>query len=241
MEDVTLSSSESMYRSLYFTPPTNVPPISFNIVGNILNVSSVPWSLSISFEFKQWGVVSCVFESAWYCRDALRIGLHWWDVLILNYIDVWFQNVNILHVCAYYYLQHHFHHHSNHHLCNKKTDKEEINQCPWRYIPFWNIILEFFNLGFGMLIFHVTYLNCLYMSKMSMTLLLPMGDLVCLQLVLFGFLFLVVIKIGSLACFMCFSNVDLSCIFWSISNPFFQNTVSSLLMCFSSSLLNIFQ
>jgi hypothetical protein len=64
-------------------------------------------------------------------------------------------------------------------------------------------ILEFFVLGFGMLIFHVTYLNCLSMSKISMTLLLPMGVLVCLLLVLFGFLFLVVIEIGSLAHFMC--------------------------------------
>ena len=67
------------------------------------------------------------------------------------------------------------------------------------------------------------------------------GRFVCLLLVLFGFSFLVVIEIGSQAHFTCFSNVDLSCIFWSISNPFFQNTVSSLLMCFSSSLWNIFQ
>jgi hypothetical protein len=72
VEDVSLSSSESIYRSLYFTPSTNVPPISFNIVGNALIVSSVPWSLSMSFEFKQWGVVICVFESAWYCRDAFE-------------------------------------------------------------------------------------------------------------------------------------------------------------------------
>jgi hypothetical protein len=63
------------------------------------------------------------------------------------------------------------------------------------------------------LIFHVTYLNCLFMLKMSMTLLLPMGDLVCLILVLFVFLFLVMIEIGSLARFTCFSNVDLSCMF----------------------------
>ncbi len=67
-----MSSSESIYRSLYFTPPTNVPPISFYIVGNDLIVSSVPWSLSMSLEFNQWGVVSCVFESAWYCRDAFE-------------------------------------------------------------------------------------------------------------------------------------------------------------------------
>ncbi len=89
--------------------------------------------------------------------------------------------------------------------------------------------------------FHVTYLNCLSMSKISMTLLLPTGDLVCLLLISFGFLFLVVIEIGSRAHFTCFSYVDLSCIFWSISNLFFPNTVSSLLMCFSSSLWNIFQ
>ncbi len=95
-------------------------------------------------------------------------------------------------------------------------------------------------LGF-VLWFHVTYLNCLSMSKMSMTLLLAMEDLVCLLLVLFGFSFLVVIEIGSWARFMCLSNVDLSYIFWSILNPFFQNTVSSLLMCFSSSFWNIFQ
>ncbi len=72
VEDVSLPSSESTYRSLYFTPPTNVPPISLNIVGNVLVVSSVPWSLSMSFEFKQWGVVSCVFETFWYCRDAFE-------------------------------------------------------------------------------------------------------------------------------------------------------------------------
>jgi hypothetical protein len=74
-------------------------------------------------------------------------------------------------------------------------------------------ILDFFVLGFGMLTLHVTYLNCLSMSKTSMTLLLSTVNLVCLLLVLFSFLFLVVIKIVSLARFMCFSDVDLSCIF----------------------------
>ena len=43
--------------------------------------------------------------------------------------------------------------------------------------------------------------------------LLPTGDLVCVPLVLFGFSFLVVVEIGSLARFTCFSNVDLSWIF----------------------------
>ena len=42
----------------------NVTLISFNIVGKVLIVSSVPWSLSKSFEFKHWGVASCVLESA---------------------------------------------------------------------------------------------------------------------------------------------------------------------------------
>ncbi len=44
-------------------------------------------------------------------------------------------------------------------------------------------------------------------------LLLLTGDLVCMPLLLFGFSFLVVIEIGSLARLTCFSNVDLSCIF----------------------------
>ena len=90
----------------------------------------------------------------------------------------------------------------------------------------------------GVPIFHFTYFSCLSTSKMSQILLLPTVDFVCAPLVLFGFSFLVVIKIGSLARFTCFSNVDLSWIFWSISNPFFQNTVSSLLMCFFCSLWN---
>jgi hypothetical protein len=67
---------------------------------------------------------------------------------------------------------------------------------------------------------------------MSPIVLFPGMDLACMPLASFGFSFLVVIEIGSLARFTCFSNVDLSCIFWSISNPFFQNTVFSLLMCF---------
>ncbi len=61
------------------------------------------------------------------------------------------------------------------------------------------------------------------LRQMSHILLLPMMDLVCAPLDSFGFSFLVVIEIGSLARFTCFSNVDLSWIFWSISNPFFQH------------------
>ncbi len=48
---------------------------------------------------------------------------------------------------------------------------------------------------------------------MSPILLLPTADFVCVPLVLFGFSFLVVVDIGSLARFTCFSNVDLSWIF----------------------------
>ena len=69
-------------------------------------------------------------------------------------------------------------------------------------IPFWDAS-----------IFHVTYLSCLSTSNMSQILLLPTVDFVCAPLVLFGFSFLVVIEIGSLARFTCFSNVDLSWIF----------------------------
>jgi hypothetical protein len=64
VKDVSSSSSDSIYRSLYFTPPTNVPLISFNIVGKVLIVSSAPWSLSMSFELKNMGVASRVLESA---------------------------------------------------------------------------------------------------------------------------------------------------------------------------------
>jgi hypothetical protein len=62
-------------------------------------------------------------------------------------------------------------------------------------------------------IFHVTHLNCLPMSKLSMALLFPLKDLISLLLVLFDFSFFVVIEIGSLAHFTCLSNVDLSCVF----------------------------
>ncbi len=102
-------------------------------------------------------------------------------------------------------------------------------------IPFWNF-------PFGrMLIFTVTYLNCFFMSNMSMALLFPTGDFDCVVSVSLGFSFLIVIDIGSLARFTCFSSVDLSSIFCSILNPFFQNTVSLLLLCFTSSLWNSFQ
>ena len=43
---------------------------------------------------------------------------------------------------------------------------------------------------------------------MSRILLLPTVDLVCAPLDAFGFSFLVVIEIGSLARFRCFSNVE---------------------------------
>ncbi len=88
-------------------------------------------------------------------------------------------------------------------------------KCSWCDIQIWNIkIFHFgiFCLGF-LLWFHVTYLNCLSMSKMSMTLLLPTEDLVRLLLALLGFSFLVVIEIGPRAHSTCFSNVDLSCIY----------------------------
>ena len=102
--------------------------------------------------------------------------------------------------------------------------------------------ISFWNFPFGrMLIFTVTYLNCFFMSKMSTALLFPTGDFDCVVLVSLGFSFLVVIDIGSLARFTCFSSVDLSCIFCSILNPFFQNTVSLLLLCLTSSLWNSFQ
>jgi hypothetical protein len=130
VEDVSSSSLESIYRSLYFTPPNNIPLTSFKIVRSVLIVSSVPWSLSMSFEFKQWGTVSCVFESAWYCRDAfedrhalmrcLKPKLHRCMISECEYSSCF----------AYYRTRHHFHHNSNHHLCNRRTYKEEINQCP---------------------------------------------------------------------------------------------------------------
>ncbi len=84
----------------------------------------------------------CLVLQGWF----VRIGVHWWGVRNQNYINVWFQNVNILHICAYYQTRHHFYHHSNHHLCNRRTYKEEINQCPWCDILFWNI--KIFHFGF---------------------------------------------------------------------------------------------
>ena len=59
------------------------------------------------------------------------------------------------------------------------------------------------------LILNVTYFSCLFMSNMSPIALFPAMDLACVPLASFGFSFLVVIEIGSLARFTCFSNVDL--------------------------------
>ncbi len=56
-----------------------------------------------------------------------------------------------------------------------------------------------------------------------------------------GFLLTVTMEIGSLARLTCFWSVSLSYIFWSISNPFFQNNVFSFLLCFVSSRWNLFQ
>ncbi len=150
------------------------------------------------------------------------------------------ENMNILHVCAYYQTWHHFHHHSNHHLCNRRTYKEEINQCLWRDIPFWNI--EIFHFGFFCFGICDVDIPC-YLLELFIYVQEVNEILVCLLLVSFGFSFFGSDQdwFGSLARCTCFSNVDLSCIFWNISNPFFQNTVSSLLMCFSSSFWNIFQ
>ncbi len=100
-------------------------------------------------------------------------------------------------------------------LQQKNNKKKENNQCPRVKVCFK--INGLFHFGifrfWGALIFHVTYFSCLSTSNMSQILLLPTGDLVCVPLVSFGFSFLVVIVIGSLARFMCFSNVDLSWIF----------------------------
>ncbi len=102
-------------------------------------------------------------------------------------------------------------------------------------IPFWNFL--FWDLGcwYSMflleLFIHVQDVNDITASYGRFGL-FAIGFVWCLVFV--------VIEIGSLARFTCFSNFDLSCIFWSISNPFIQTTVSSLLMCFSSSLWNIF-
>ena len=170
----------------------------------------------------------------------VRIGVHWWDVWNQNCIDLWFRNVNIHHVHACCRSLNHFHHCSNHYLCNRRITEKENNQCP-RVIFCFEItefsILEFFRI-FDILCF---LLQLILHIQYAPILLLLMGDLVCMPLLLFGFSFLVVIEIGSLARFTCFSNVDLSCIFWSIWNPFFQNTVSSLLMCFLSLLWNSLQ
>jgi hypothetical protein len=130
VDDVSSSSSESIHRSLYFTPPTNVPPISFNKMGKVSIVSSVPWSLSMSFEFEQWGVVPCVFESAWCCRDVSEDRRALMRCLKPKLHQCMISECEYSHVCAYYQSLHHFYHHSNHHLCNRRTYKKEINKCP---------------------------------------------------------------------------------------------------------------
>ena len=63
------------------------------------------------------------------------------------------------------------------------------------------------------LIFHATYFSCLFTSKMSLILLFLSVDFVCVPILSFGFAFFVIVEIGSLARFTCFSNVDLSWIF----------------------------
>ncbi len=134
-----------------------------------------------------------------------RIGARWLSVLC----DISFQNNGIFHFAIFYFCV----------SCDNLFQNNGIFH--FGIFRFW-----------GVLIFRFTYFSCLSTSKMSQILLLSAVDFVCGPLVLFGFSFLVVIEIGSLARFTCFPNVDLSWIFWSIWNPFFQNTVSSLLIFF---------
>ncbi len=82
--------------------------------------------------------------------------------------------------------------------------------------------------------YHNTYLNWLFTCNISLT-------LSCLVYFSSGFLLTVTMQIGSLAHLTCFWSVFLSCIFWSISNPFFKNNVFSFLLCFVSSRWNFFQ
>ncbi len=73
-------------------------------------------------------------------------------------------------------------------------------------IPFWNF--PFWQCD-DILCYLLWLFICLFTSNMSPILLLPTGDFVYVPLVLCGFSFLVVVEIGSLARFTCFSNVDL--------------------------------
>ena len=118
---------------------------------------------------------------------------------------------------------------------------------PIRNIPVFGVCwvsahnVRFFHLGKIRFWGCVTYFSCLFMSNMSHIVLFPGMDLAGTPLAPFGISILVFIEIGSLARFTWFCNVDLSCIFWSISNPFFQNTVFPLFMCILSSLWNSLQ
>ena len=60
-------------------------------------------------------------------------------------------------------------------------------------------------------------------------------------LALSGFLLMVAIEIGSLACLTCFCRVALSSIFWSISKPYSQNFVDFLRRWQCNSSWNFFQ
>ncbi len=90
--------------------------------------------------------------------------------------------------------------------------------------------------------YHNTHLNCLPTCNISLTL-----SCFCISLSFWdlffssGFSLKVTMQIGSLVHLTCFWSVSLSCIFWSISNPFFQNIVSSFLLWFVSSWWNFFQ
>jgi len=253
VEDVSSFSSRSLY-----TQPTNVPLISFNTVGNVFIDAYVFWSPSKFVEFKQRGVASRVLESGCSCRHFCvkkRALMRCLEPNLHRHVRTCCQSLN------------HFHHRcSNHHLCNgRKIEKKKKNgffhsgivrfsgvlsfgsKCrvfPVRNSPVFGRVhfrLKMSGISiqeFCGFILNVTYFSCIFMSNMSPIALFPAMDFASMPLVSFGFLFLVVIEIGSLARFTCFSNVDLSCIFWSISNPFFQNTV---LLCFLSSLWNSLQ
>ena len=135
VEDVSSFSSKSLYRSLYFTLPTNVPLISFNKVGNVLIVSSVFWSPSKFVEFKQRGVASRVLESGWYGRHVcvkrralmrcLEPKLHRCMISECEYSSCSCMLSKHVHACCQ--SLNHFHHHcSNHHLCNGRKIEQKM-------------------------------------------------------------------------------------------------------------------
>ncbi len=152
-------------------------------------------------------------------------------VTLVNYFWV----VNIVRLCSWHHNQNRFHHHSIRQYCNRFLSVLFCVRIKVKHFTITNHLIP----DWKIMIIHFTYLNCDPICRMSITLFLS-GDCLFVFFSSLGFSF-TVIKIGSHGHFKCFCSVNLSSIFWSISNPFFQNFVTFSLWWLVSSWWNVFQ